>query len=200
MNIWRNVLPCISCLLNAKLSLNVISHCQFSLCLYFYFLFIQYLSLCTALCPRAYTDEELLLLLAVVCRIGLETHFQLLPTGNFSLLLQNLLRNITNWDVQVRETVCSIFTIVLLKINIAIIWQVRSFFFVFQILKVKTANGYRILSVIFSHLTRFTFFFSFFFYACRYLKLARSWLICQKIITTLGDLFIFCQIALVESK
>ncbi|XP_016109091.1 SMC5-SMC6 complex localization factor protein 2-like [Sinocyclocheilus grahami] len=61
---------------------------------------LNYLSLCTALCPRAYTDEELMLLLAVVCRIGLETHFQLLPTGHFSLLLQNLLKNITHWDVQ----------------------------------------------------------------------------------------------------
>ncbi|XP_048060185.1 SMC5-SMC6 complex localization factor protein 2 isoform X3 [Megalobrama amblycephala] len=70
---------------------------------------LKYLSLCTALCPRAYTDEELLLLLALVCRIGLETHFQLLPTGNFSLLLQNLLRNITNWDVQISKT-CQILT------------------------------------------------------------------------------------------
>uniref|UniRef100_A0A8C1N5M2 SMC5-SMC6 complex localization factor 2 n=1 Tax=Cyprinus carpio TaxID=7962 RepID=A0A8C1N5M2_CYPCA len=64
---------------------------------------LNYLSLCTALCPRAYTDEELLLLLAVVCRIGLETHFQLLPTGHFSLLLQNLLKNITHWDVQISK-------------------------------------------------------------------------------------------------
>uniref|UniRef100_A0A671TCJ7 SMC5-SMC6 complex localization factor protein 2-like n=2 Tax=Sinocyclocheilus anshuiensis TaxID=1608454 RepID=A0A671TCJ7_9TELE len=64
---------------------------------------LNYLSLCTALCPRAYTDEELMLLLAVVCRIGLETHFQLLPTGHFSLLLQNLLKNITHWDVQISK-------------------------------------------------------------------------------------------------
>ncbi|KAG1950680.1 SMC5-SMC6 complex localization factor protein [Pimephales promelas] len=70
---------------------------------------LKYLSLCTALCPRAYTDEELLLLLAVVCRIGLETHFQLLPTGDFSLLLQNLLKNITNWDVQISKA-CQILT------------------------------------------------------------------------------------------
>ncbi|XP_077053301.1 SMC5-SMC6 complex localization factor protein 2 isoform X2 [Siphateles boraxobius] len=70
---------------------------------------LKYLSLCTALCPRAYTDEELLLLLAVVCRIGLETHFQLLPTGNFSLLLQNLLKNTTNWDVQITKA-CQILT------------------------------------------------------------------------------------------
>ncbi|XP_016123903.1 LOW QUALITY PROTEIN: SMC5-SMC6 complex localization factor protein 2-like [Sinocyclocheilus grahami] len=64
---------------------------------------LKYLSLCTALCPRAYTDEELLLLLSVVCRIGLETHFQLLPTGHLSILLQNLLKNITHWDVQISK-------------------------------------------------------------------------------------------------
>ncbi|XP_067277513.1 SMC5-SMC6 complex localization factor protein 2 isoform X2 [Pseudorasbora parva] len=70
---------------------------------------LKYLSLCTALCPRAYTDEELLLLLTLVCRIGLETHFQLMPIGNFSLLLQNLLKNITNWDEQISKA-CQILT------------------------------------------------------------------------------------------
>ncbi|XP_051946069.1 SMC5-SMC6 complex localization factor protein 2-like isoform X2 [Xyrauchen texanus] len=64
---------------------------------------IKYLSLCTALCPKAYTDEELLLLLTVACRIALETHFQLLPTGHFSLLLQNMLKNITHWEVQISK-------------------------------------------------------------------------------------------------
>ncbi|XP_052007163.1 SMC5-SMC6 complex localization factor protein 2-like isoform X1 [Xyrauchen texanus] len=64
---------------------------------------LKYLFLCTALCPRAYTDKELLLLLTVTCRIGLETHFQLLPTGHFSLLLQNLLKNITHWEVQISK-------------------------------------------------------------------------------------------------
>ncbi|XP_073691246.1 SMC5-SMC6 complex localization factor protein 2 [Garra rufa] len=70
---------------------------------------LKYLSLCTALCPKAYTDEELLLLLTMVCRIGLEIHFQLLPTGHFSLLLQNLLKNITHWDVQISKA-CQILT------------------------------------------------------------------------------------------
>ncbi|KAK2896529.1 hypothetical protein Q8A67_011017 [Cirrhinus molitorella] len=70
---------------------------------------LKYLSLCTALCPKAYTDEELLLLLTMVCRIGLEVLFQLLPTGHFSLLLQNLLKNITNWDIQISKA-CQILT------------------------------------------------------------------------------------------
>ncbi|XP_057197485.1 SMC5-SMC6 complex localization factor protein 2 isoform X1 [Triplophysa rosa] len=64
---------------------------------------LRYLSLFTALCPRAYTDEELLLLLTVVCRIGLETHLQLLPIGHFTLLLQNLLKNIKHWDFQLSK-------------------------------------------------------------------------------------------------
>ncbi|XP_043111881.1 LOW QUALITY PROTEIN: SMC5-SMC6 complex localization factor protein 2 [Puntigrus tetrazona] len=64
---------------------------------------LSYLSLCTALCPKAYTDEELLLLLTLVCRIGLDSHFQLLPTGHLSILLQNLLKNITHWDVQISK-------------------------------------------------------------------------------------------------
>ncbi|XP_055026872.2 SMC5-SMC6 complex localization factor protein 2 isoform X2 [Misgurnus anguillicaudatus] len=64
---------------------------------------LKYLSLCTALCPKAYTDEELLLLVTVVCRIGLETHFKLVPTGHFSLLLHNLLKNITHWEVQLSK-------------------------------------------------------------------------------------------------
>ncbi|XP_051506965.1 SMC5-SMC6 complex localization factor protein 2-like isoform X2 [Myxocyprinus asiaticus] len=64
---------------------------------------VKYLSLCIALCPKAYTDEELLLLLTVACRIALETHFQLLPTGHFSLLLQNMLKNITHWEVQISK-------------------------------------------------------------------------------------------------
>ncbi|XP_056617228.1 SMC5-SMC6 complex localization factor protein 2 isoform X3 [Triplophysa dalaica] len=64
---------------------------------------LRYLSLCTSLCPRAYTDEELLLLVTVVCRIGLETHFQLLPIGHFTLLLKNLLKNITHWDIQLSK-------------------------------------------------------------------------------------------------
>ncbi|KAA0717737.1 SMC5-SMC6 complex localization factor protein 2 [Triplophysa tibetana] len=64
---------------------------------------LRYLSLCTSLCPRAYTDEELLLLVTVVCRIGLETHFQLLPIGHFTLLLKNLLKNIKHWDIQLSK-------------------------------------------------------------------------------------------------
>lgn len=64
---------------------------------------MQYLALCTALCPRMYSDEELLLMLTVVCRVSLETHLQLLPTGDLSCLLQHLLNNMTDWDMQVRH-------------------------------------------------------------------------------------------------
>ncbi|XP_041922592.1 uncharacterized protein slf2 isoform X3 [Alosa sapidissima] len=61
---------------------------------------IKYLSVCAALCPRAYLDRELVLLLALVCRLSLDTHLQLLPTANLSNLMLHLINNITDWDTQ----------------------------------------------------------------------------------------------------
>ncbi|XP_046690406.1 SMC5-SMC6 complex localization factor protein 2 isoform X2 [Silurus meridionalis] len=70
---------------------------------------IKYLALCTALCPRVYGDEELLLMLTVVLRVSLETRLQLLPTGDLSCLLQHLLNNMTNWEMQLAR-VCQAIT------------------------------------------------------------------------------------------
>ncbi|TSW48780.1 SMC5-SMC6 complex localization factor protein 2 [Bagarius yarrelli] len=70
---------------------------------------IKYLALCAALCPKAYSNEELLLLLTVVCRVSLETHLQLLPTGDISCLLQHLLNNMTDWEMQMSQ-VCQVIT------------------------------------------------------------------------------------------
>ncbi|KAK1791100.1 hypothetical protein P4O66_002136 [Electrophorus voltai] len=64
---------------------------------------IKYLALCAALCPRAYTDEELLLLVTVVCRVSLETSLQLFPTGDISCLLQHILNNMTNWETMLPQ-------------------------------------------------------------------------------------------------
>ncbi|XP_031435435.1 uncharacterized protein slf2 isoform X2 [Clupea harengus] len=61
---------------------------------------IKYLSVCAALCPRVYSDRELLLLLALVCRLSLDTHLQLLPPTNLSTLMLHLISNITDWDTQ----------------------------------------------------------------------------------------------------
>ncbi|XP_062375251.1 SMC5-SMC6 complex localization factor protein 2 isoform X2 [Sardina pilchardus] len=61
---------------------------------------IKYLSVCAALCPRAYSDRELVLLLTLVCLLSLDTHLQLLPTANLSNLMLHLINNITDWDTQ----------------------------------------------------------------------------------------------------
>ncbi|KAJ8418097.1 hypothetical protein AAFF_G00138060 [Aldrovandia affinis] len=64
---------------------------------------IKYLALCVALCPRAYTDQELLLLLTVVCRVSLETRLQLLPTEDVCWLLYHLVNNMRDWDSQLPQ-------------------------------------------------------------------------------------------------
>ncbi|XP_072533953.1 SMC5-SMC6 complex localization factor protein 2 isoform X3 [Salminus brasiliensis] len=70
---------------------------------------VKYLALCAALCPKAYTDEELLLLLTLVYRVSLETCLKLLPTGDLSCLLQHLLNNMTHWEIQLPQ-VCQAIT------------------------------------------------------------------------------------------
>ncbi|XP_062319287.1 SMC5-SMC6 complex localization factor protein 2 isoform X1 [Osmerus eperlanus] len=59
---------------------------------------IKYLSDVTALCPRAYCDTELLLLMTMVSRIGLEIQLTLLPTMDLSSLEHNLVNNMRDWD------------------------------------------------------------------------------------------------------
>ncbi|KAF5900932.1 SMC5-SMC6 complex localization factor protein 2-like isoform X1, partial [Clarias magur] len=70
---------------------------------------IKYLTICAALCPMVYSDEELLLLLTLVCRVSLETHLQLLPTGDLCCLLQHVLNNMTHWELQLPK-VCQAIT------------------------------------------------------------------------------------------
>ncbi|XP_055785766.1 uncharacterized protein LOC129859696 isoform X3 [Salvelinus fontinalis] len=60
---------------------------------------IKYLSQCTSLCPRAYSDGELLLLLTVVSRVGLDTQLTLQPTEHLRSLLRNLISSIRDWDI-----------------------------------------------------------------------------------------------------
>ncbi|XP_043911558.1 SMC5-SMC6 complex localization factor protein 2-like [Protopterus annectens] len=61
---------------------------------------IKFLVFCTNLCPEAYTDHELMLLISVVCRISLERKLQLIPLVDFESLLESLLKNIKDWDSQ----------------------------------------------------------------------------------------------------
>uniref|UniRef100_A0A4W5M824 Coiled-coil SMC6 And NSE5 INteracting (CANIN) domain-containing protein n=1 Tax=Hucho hucho TaxID=62062 RepID=A0A4W5M824_9TELE len=60
---------------------------------------IKYLSQCTSLCPRVYSDRELLLLLTVVSRVGLDTQLTLQPTEHLRSLLRNLISSIRDWDI-----------------------------------------------------------------------------------------------------
>ncbi|XP_069045375.1 SMC5-SMC6 complex localization factor protein 2 isoform X2 [Lepisosteus oculatus] len=64
---------------------------------------IKYLVVCTSLCPKAYSDRELLLLLSVVCRVSLEKQLCLLPVKNVSCLLHYLLKNMRDWDTQLPQ-------------------------------------------------------------------------------------------------
>uniref|UniRef100_A0A8C5FSE8 Coiled-coil SMC6 And NSE5 INteracting (CANIN) domain-containing protein n=1 Tax=Gadus morhua TaxID=8049 RepID=A0A8C5FSE8_GADMO len=58
----------------------------------------KYLSYCMDLCPRAFSDPELLLLLAVSCRLGLEVHFALEPHIDLRCLQRHILSNVRDWE------------------------------------------------------------------------------------------------------
>ncbi|MEQ2162018.1 hypothetical protein GOODEAATRI_015613 [Goodea atripinnis] len=65
--------------------------------------FLQYLSYCMGLCPHAYSDDELLLLLTVVGRISLETRRILQSNVEVSCLLYKMINNIREWSSMVSE-------------------------------------------------------------------------------------------------
>ncbi|KAM7385590.1 hypothetical protein PAMP_001667 [Pampus punctatissimus] len=59
---------------------------------------LKYLHYCMGLCPRAYSDVELLLLLTVVCRMGLDTRLILRSRVDFYPLQHKIVNNIRHWD------------------------------------------------------------------------------------------------------
>uniref|UniRef100_A0A3Q2NQX1 SMC5-SMC6 complex localization factor protein 2-like n=1 Tax=Fundulus heteroclitus TaxID=8078 RepID=A0A3Q2NQX1_FUNHE len=59
---------------------------------------LKYLSYSMSLCPRAYSDYELLLLLTVVGRVTLETQRILQPIVEGRSLLYNIINNISDWS------------------------------------------------------------------------------------------------------
>uniref|UniRef100_A0A1A7XES9 Family with sequence similarity 178, member A n=1 Tax=Iconisemion striatum TaxID=60296 RepID=A0A1A7XES9_9TELE len=59
----------------------------------------KYLSYCMGLCPRAYSDDELLLLLAIVGRISLETRWILQSRVEVSCLQYKIVNNIRDWNI-----------------------------------------------------------------------------------------------------
>ncbi|XP_032396593.1 SMC5-SMC6 complex localization factor protein 2 isoform X2 [Etheostoma spectabile] len=59
---------------------------------------LKYLSYCMGLCPRAYSDDELLLLLTLVARLGLDTRLILQSSVELFPLQHKIVNNIRDWD------------------------------------------------------------------------------------------------------
>ncbi|XP_078128647.1 SMC5-SMC6 complex localization factor protein 2 isoform X2 [Sander vitreus] len=59
---------------------------------------LKYLSYCMGLCPRAYSDDELLLLLTVVGRLGLDTRLILQSSVELFPLQHKIVKNMRDWD------------------------------------------------------------------------------------------------------
>lgn len=57
------------------------------------------------LCPRAYSDDELLLLLTVLGRVGLDTRLILQSSVELYPLQSKLVRNIRDWENMVSSYV-----------------------------------------------------------------------------------------------
>uniref|UniRef100_UPI00398F4D1F SMC5-SMC6 complex localization factor protein 2 n=1 Tax=Pristiophorus japonicus TaxID=55135 RepID=UPI00398F4D1F len=64
---------------------------------------VKFLLLCTSICPEAYSDEELVLLMSLLGRISLERELQLTPSKDFQCLLENLLNNVRQWSTKMLE-------------------------------------------------------------------------------------------------
>ncbi|XP_030060588.1 SMC5-SMC6 complex localization factor protein 2-like, partial [Microcaecilia unicolor] len=64
---------------------------------------IKFLGFCTAVWPEGYKDQEILLLILLLCKIRLEKQLKLMPLVDFHCLLENLLKNIRDWDVKMPE-------------------------------------------------------------------------------------------------
>lgn len=66
---------------------------------------LQYLSYCMTLCPRAYSDEELLLLLTVVNKVSLDTRLILQPSVDLHPVQYKILYNIQDWTTMVSSCI-----------------------------------------------------------------------------------------------
>ncbi|XP_069467769.1 SMC5-SMC6 complex localization factor protein 2 isoform X2 [Ambystoma mexicanum] len=67
---------------------------------------VKFLGLCTAICPEGYKDQEIMQLLTLLFKIRLEKQLKQIPLVDFHCLLENLLKNIRDWDAKVVE-ICS---------------------------------------------------------------------------------------------
>ncbi|KAM6997268.1 SMC5-SMC6 complex localization factor protein 2 [Tautogolabrus adspersus] len=59
---------------------------------------LKYLSYCMGLCPRAYSDDELLLLLTVLGKVGLDTQLILQSTLELYSLQHKMVNNFRDWN------------------------------------------------------------------------------------------------------
>ncbi|XP_054655376.1 SMC5-SMC6 complex localization factor protein 2 [Dunckerocampus dactyliophorus] len=69
----------------------------------------KYLSYCLSVCPLAYSDYELLLLLTMVARVCLDTHFISLPCVESYTLLYKTVNVVRDWDAMLPR-ICQAFT------------------------------------------------------------------------------------------
>ncbi|XP_069436686.1 protein FAM178B isoform X1 [Ovis canadensis] len=68
----------------------------------------KFLTLCTLAQPGAYTDRNLLDLIELLCRAGLDTRLRLLPKTDLQQLLLQLLENIRDWPGKLRQLCCAL--------------------------------------------------------------------------------------------
>nr|XP_040035078.1 uncharacterized protein slf2 isoform X3 [Gasterosteus aculeatus aculeatus] len=59
---------------------------------------LKYLSYCMGLCPRVYSDDELLLLLTVVAKVGLDSRLLLTSSTELYPLQYKIVNNVRDWD------------------------------------------------------------------------------------------------------
>ncbi|XP_029466120.1 SMC5-SMC6 complex localization factor protein 2 isoform X2 [Rhinatrema bivittatum] len=64
---------------------------------------VKFLGFCTTVLPEGYKDQENLLLILLLCKIRLEKQLKLMPLVEFQCLLENLLKNIQDWDAKMPE-------------------------------------------------------------------------------------------------
>ncbi|XP_061806062.1 SMC5-SMC6 complex localization factor protein 2 isoform X4 [Nerophis lumbriciformis] len=69
----------------------------------------KYLSYCMSMCPQAHSDFELLLLMTMVARVSLDTHFISLPSVESYTVLFKIVNNIRDWNAMLPR-ICQAFT------------------------------------------------------------------------------------------
>ncbi|XP_049591863.1 SMC5-SMC6 complex localization factor protein 2 [Syngnathus scovelli] len=62
---------------------------------------LKYLSYCFSLCPKAYSDYELLLLLTLMARVALDPNFIPMAGVEINKLLNKIVKNIRDWDTMI---------------------------------------------------------------------------------------------------